>query len=136
VQAEALTYNVHALAGEVQDLTIAAPQGRLDRVLLNLLQNAVRFNRPGGEVWVEAGKDELGQVRIVVRDTGVGIALEDQSRIFERFYRIDKSRSRDTGGTGLGLAIVKHIVERMSGTVTVESTLGKGSVFTVLLPPA
>jgi two-component system phosphate regulon sensor histidine kinase PhoR len=72
----------------------------------------------------------------MVRDTGIGIRFEDMPRIFERLYRADKSRSRESGGTGLGLAIVKHTVEKMSGTVSVESRLGKGSVFTVVLPAA
>ncbi|HTS62720.1 MAG TPA: ATP-binding protein [Candidatus Acidoferrales bacterium] len=135
VQEEARGYKVQVLAGNVEDVKIAAPRGRLDRVLLNLLHNAIRFNRPGGEVWVEAAQAGV-QVKVVVRDTGVGIAFEDLPRIFERFYRVDKSRSRETGGTGLGLAIVRHTVEKMSGTVTVESTLGKGSEFTVVLPAA
>jgi len=133
VEAEALKYQVKANAGEVEDIEIVAPRGRLDRVLLNLLDNAIRFNRPGGEAWVEAAQSG-GQVRIVVRDNGIGIGFEDLPRIFERFYCADKSRSRETGGTGLGLAIVKHIVERMSGTVSADSRWGKGSVFTVTLP--
>jgi len=72
----------------------------------------------------------------VVSDSGVGIPSEDRPRIFERFYRVDKARSRQVGGTGLGLSIVKHVVERMSGAVRVESQLGKGSTFTLLLPHA
>ena len=136
VEAEALAHEVTAMAGEVEDVEVAAPRGRLDRVLLNLLHNAIRFNRPGGEVRVEASRGQGGEVRIMVRDTGIGIRFEDMPRIFERLYRADKSRSRESGGTGLGLAIVKHTVEKMSGTVSVESRLGKGSVFTVVLPAA
>ena len=75
-------------------------------------------------------------MRIKVADSGIGIPSEDLPRIFERFYRVDKARSRDVGGTGLGLSIVKHIVERMGGTVGVESQLGKGSTFTLTLPAA
>ena len=71
-----------------------------------------------------------------VEDTGSGIPEADQARVFERFYRVDKARSREVGGTGLGLSIVKHVIEQMHGTVTVESQLGKGSRFTVLLPRA
>jgi two-component system phosphate regulon sensor histidine kinase PhoR len=73
-------------------------------------------------------------VEIVIADTGVGIPSQDLPRIFERFYRIDKARSRQVGGTGLGLSIVKHVVERMNGAIEVESQLGRGSVFTLRLP--
>jgi two-component system phosphate regulon sensor histidine kinase PhoR len=108
---------------------------RLEQAFVNLLDNAVKFNRPDGEVWVEAGCTAEGKVRITVADNGIGIPSDDLPRIFERFYRVDKARSRDVGGTGLGLSIVKHIVERMGGTVSVESQLGKGAKFTMLLPP-
>jgi two-component system, OmpR family, phosphate regulon sensor histidine kinase PhoR len=107
---------------------------RLEQALINLLDNAVKFNRAGGEVRVEISLAEGGSVRIVIADTGIGIPSEDRARIFERFYRVDKARSREMGGTGLGLSIVKHVVERMGGSVTVESQLGKGSTFTILLP--
>ena len=106
---------------------------RLEQALLNLMANAIKFNRPGGEVRVSA-EDQSGHVAIVIADTGVGIPSQDVPRIFERFYRVDKARSRQVGGTGLGLSIVKHVVERMKGAITVESQLGKGSTFTLLLP--
>lgn len=109
---------------------------RLEQALVNLLDNAVKFNRPQGKVSVECGPDSGGGVRIAVTDTGIGIPSGDLKRIFERFYRVDKARSRPAGGTGLGLPIVKEVVERMGGTVTVESVLGKGSKFVIVLNAA
>ena len=109
---------------------------RLEQVLVNLLDNAVKFNKADGEVTVECGKQADNQVRISVADTGVGIPSDDLKRIFERFYRVDKARSRPAGGTGLGLPIVKQVVEQMGGTVSVESTLGRGAKFIILLKGA
>lgn len=109
---------------------------RLEQVMVNLLDNAVKFNRPEGEVVVECVPVNQEMVRLSVADSGIGIPNDEVKRIFERFYRVDKSRSRPAGGTGLGLPIVKEVVERMGGTVTVESTLGRGSKFTVLLRAA
>jgi two-component system phosphate regulon sensor histidine kinase PhoR len=106
---------------------------KLHQVLVNLLQNAVNYSPSGGEIVVEA-KSSDRMIDIVVADTGIGIPPEDQPRIFERFYRVDKGRSRELGGTGLGLSIVKHIVEAHGGAVAVESEPGKGSRFTVTLP--
>ena len=106
---------------------------RLEQVMVNLVDNAVKFNRPDGEVVVECGPINQELVRVSVADSGIGIPNDDLKRIFERFYRVDKARSRPAGGTGLGLPIVKEVVEGMGGTVTVESTLGRGSKFTVTL---
>ncbi len=105
----------------------------MEQAVVNLLDNAIKYSSPGSTVEVkaeDAGKD----VRLSIRDCGVGIAKDHLPRLFERFYRVDKARSRNMGGTGLGLAIVKHIVQAHEGTVSVESAPGKGSVFTLIFP--
>jgi two-component system phosphate regulon sensor histidine kinase PhoR len=109
---------------------------RLKQAFLNLLANAIKFNRPEGEVRVRVTQNDEGRVAVVISDTGVGIPSQDLPRIFERFYRVDKARSRQVGGTGLGLSIVKHVIERMNGAITVDSQVGKGTTFQVLLPAA
>jgi signal transduction histidine kinase len=99
----------------------------------NLLDNAIRYTPSGGKIGAELEK--VGDEAVLrISDTGEGIPTRDIERVFERFYRVDSARSRATGGTGLGLAIVKHVVEGHRGSVTVESELGAGSVFTVRLP--
>ena len=95
----------------------------------NLVQNAIRYNKPNGSVWVEVHGGD--QPRLVVKDNGIGIPADEQQRIFERFYRVDKSRSKSTGGTGLGLAIVKHIVARNNAKLDMESEPGKGTDISV-----
>ena len=147
-----------------QRVLIDGNEPLMEQVMTNLVSNAIRYNRPGGEVVVavdtestpavlgrcdkEAGADEMRfgprshvarpidfvQAVVRVMDTGVGISPDEQQKIFERFYRVDKSRSKETGGTGLGLAIVKHAVEHHNGSIEVESELGKGSVFSVRFP--
>jgi two-component system, OmpR family, phosphate regulon sensor histidine kinase PhoR len=107
---------------------------RFEQALLNLLDNAVKFNRENGEVGVQVARRPEGRVEVCIWDTGIGIPALDLTRIFERFYRVDKARSRQVGGTGLGLSIVKHAIEQMNGTITVESALGQGSRFTISLP--
>ena len=102
----------------------------LEEILYNLCDNAVAYNVEGGRVTVTVA-DTPGGARVAVADTGVGIPREDQERVFERFYRVDKSRSRETGGTGLGLAIVKHIVQIHDARLELISTLGKGTKITV-----
>lgn len=105
----------------------------IDLILTNLFDNAINYSMDGGQV--DAGLEDLGdKVKIWVKDNGIGIPARDLTRIFERFYRVDKARSRKTGGTGLGLSIVKHAVENLDGQVTVESIEGKGSIFHVVLP--
>ncbi len=110
-----------------------ADERGIEDVLLNLLDNAVKYTPPGGLVEIR-GQNQDGRCIIAVRDTGIGIDGKHLSRIFERFYRVDKGRSREMGGTGLGLSIVKHLVTAMDGEVEVQSTPGEGSVFTVTLP--
>ena len=102
-------------------------------VISNLLDNAIRYNKKGGWVKVES-KEMDGKVEISVSDNGIGIPKDSIERVFERFYRVDKSRSRESGGTGLGLSIVKNGMEKMGGEVRVESTQGEGSVFTLTFP--
>ncbi len=106
---------------------------KIHQVLVNLLQNAINYTPEGGRIDVEGRVAEKG-VEISVADTGIGIPEGDLPRIFERFYRVDKSRSRELGGTGLGLSIVRHIVEAHGGSITVQSRLNKGSRFTFFLP--
>jgi signal transduction histidine kinase len=101
----------------------------------NLLDNAIKYNRPGGKVEILVADGE-GEVTVSISDTGIGIPEREQRKIFERFYRVDKARSRETGGTGLGLSIVKHIAEFHGGSVSVESTPGYGSTFRLTLPAA
>ncbi len=136
LESEARSRGVTISVDGIEDAQVAADRGRLEQALINLLDNAIKFNHRGGEVHVKAGPTNEGAVRIAIADTGIGIPSEDHSRIFERFYRVDKARSREMGGTGLGLSIVNHIVERSGGSVSVESSLGKGSTFTILLPAA
>jgi two-component system phosphate regulon sensor histidine kinase PhoR len=114
---------------------IKADRGRIRQVLINLLDNALKFTVEEGTISVEVRLNPgRAGVELHVTDQGIGIPPADLPRIFERFYRVDKARSREQGGTGLGLAIVKHIVEAHRGHVSVESTLGRGSDFCVTLP--
>ncbi|NLG86987.1 MAG: cell wall metabolism sensor histidine kinase WalK [Firmicutes bacterium] len=112
-----------------------ADRNRLEQVLMNLIVNAINNTPAGGTITVRVGA-EGDEVVVAVVDTGRGIASKELPRIFERFYRVDKARTREAGGTGLGLAIVKHIVEAHGGSIRVESELGRGSTFTFYLPKA
>jgi len=105
----------------------------LEQAVINLVDNAIKYSEPGKTVWLSADADADGTA-IRVRDEGCGIAAEHLPRLFERFYRVDKARSRNLGGTGLGLSIVKHIVQAHAGTIAVESTPGVGTTFTIRLP--
>jgi two-component system phosphate regulon sensor histidine kinase PhoR len=115
------------------EVVVKANARLLEQAVGNLLDNAIKYSEAGSSVDIEVVKNKK-EVAIAVRDHGGGMAPEHLSRLFERFYRVDKGRSRELGGTGLGLAIVKHIIQAHGGRVAVESTLGKGSTFTLLLP--
>ena len=110
---------------------INANKDMISELLENLCNNAIRYNNKNGNVIVEVGTKD-GHAFLQVRDTGIGIPKEHQERVFERFYRVDKSRSKQTGGTGLGLAIVKHIVAIHDAELTLDSEVGKGTTITVL----
>lgn len=132
-----LTPQGHKLSFEMDaDSEIAGSPTELQSAMSNLLSNAVRYTPGGGEVAVSWRILPDGRGEYAVRDTGPGIAAEHLPRLTERFYRIDRSRSRETGGTGLGLAIVKHIAQRHGAELRIESTLGKGSRFALLFPAA
>jgi signal transduction histidine kinase len=117
---------VPAVRGSARDLSL---------MVRNLIDNAVRYTGDGGSVDVSV-RAEPGRVVIRVADTGIGIPQRELPRIFERFYRVDRARSRETGGTGLGLSIVRHVTENHGGEVGAESELGQGTVFEVRLPTA
>lgn len=134
VEKEAEARGVTLVREEIQDLHVMGTRLRLEQAVLNLVANAIKFNQAGGEVRIRVVSDSPGEVSITISDTGVGIPSQDLPRIFERFYRVDKGRSRQVGGTGLGLTIVKHVIERMHGTIEVQSQLRHGSTFTVRLP--
>lgn len=124
------------LTNDVQGFTVSGDTHRLDQVFANLVDNAIKYGRQNGTVAVGGKKLEDGKLEIFVRDDGPGIPPESLDRVFERFYRVDKARSRDQGGTGLGLSIVKHIVQSHGGSVWVKSELGKGATFFFTLPDA
>jgi len=123
-----------AVAGTEQWANISP--GRLRELVINLMSNAVKYNVPGGSVTVTAERAEEGMVRLRVKDTGIGIPEEDQPRVFERFYRVDKGRSKKAGGTGLGLAIVKHTTALYGGRIDLKSKPGEGTEITITLPEA
>jgi signal transduction histidine kinase len=119
--------------GQMPDLVVKGDEARLRELFMNLLDNAIRYTPAPGTISVSLRRQ--GQMAVVaITDTGVGIPAEDIPFIFERFYRVDKSRSRTEGGTGLGLAICRHIAEAHGGKIEVKSQVGAGSTFSVWLP--
>ena len=124
------------LVNELPELTASADPNRTQQVLSNLVDNAIKYGRAGGTVTISGRSVDDAKVELCVTDDGPGIPEEARERVFERFYRVDKARSREQGGTGLGLSIVKHIVQSHGGRVWVESEIGKGSRFYFSLPQA
>lgn len=117
-------------------LRARADSDRLQQVLFNLIENAIKYGRNDGTVTIDGKQNSEGSVELWVQDNGPGIPTEARDRVFERFYRVDRARSRETGGTGLGLSIVKHIVQAHGGEVWVKSELGQGATFYFTLPQA
>jgi len=138
IDAEALSAGAHRFAADIVSVRVRGSASELRSAIGNLLTNAVRYTPRDGDIFVAVRLAEApqGEVIIEVRDSGIGIAQEHIPRITERFYRVDRSRSRETGGTGLGLAIVKHVVQRHRGRMEIESSLGHGSTFRLILPAA
>jgi two-component system, OmpR family, phosphate regulon sensor histidine kinase PhoR len=130
-QAEQKEIIVHV--DKPKELTVAADLTGVKQIIINLLANAINYTPKGGEVTILA-EEEDERIHLMVKDTGIGIPEESLARIFERFYRVDKARSRNTGGTGLGLAIVKHIVELHKGKIEVESEVNVGTTFHIYFP--
>ncbi|MGP8219003.1 MAG: sensor histidine kinase [Limisphaerales bacterium] len=124
------------LVNDLPELIAMADTNRLEQVFANLVDNAIKYGRAEGTVIVGGHKTDVDKLEIFVQDDGPGIPPESLDRIFERFYRVDKARSREQGGTGLGLSIVKHIVQNHGGKVWVKSELGKGATFFFTLPQA
>jgi two-component system phosphate regulon sensor histidine kinase PhoR len=137
LDARGLSGGRHRLAFDWgQDIEVAGNEAELLSAVTNLVSNGVRYTPEGGMVAVSWRRRPDGGGEVAVRDTGPGIAADHLPRLTERFYRVDGSRSRDTGGTGLGLAIVKHVAQRHGGELLIESTVGEGSCFTLVLPAA
>ncbi|MGA2241348.1 MAG: ATP-binding protein [Verrucomicrobiota bacterium] len=124
------------LVNDLPELTVTADANRLEQVLANLVDNAIKYGRADGTVIIGGQKADADKIEIYVQDNGPGIPPESLDRIFERFYRVDKARSREQGGTGLGLSIVKHIVQTHGGKVWAKSEPGKGATFFFTLPLA
>lgn len=119
---------------ETEPVYVHGNHSLLSELLVNLLDNAVKYNRQNGQVSVKLSKTADNHMVITVSDTGIGIPKDKQNRVFERFYRVESSRSKETGGTGLGLAMCKHIISRHHGTVTLDSVEGRGTTITVTMP--
>lgn len=133
--AEALSGGRHSLHFDIADhIDLRGRESEITSAFSNLISNAIRYTPDGGRISVRWYDDGEGELRFEVSDSGIGIPAEHLPRLSERFYRVDRSRSRETGGTGLGLAIVKHVLTRHQGRLDIQSEVGKGSTFTAVLP--
>lgn len=133
VKAENMNINISFATNTPENIIVLGDLERIEQVMTNLIANAINYSHKKGEVWVEI-EESPEKVKISVKDNGIGIATEHQDRIFERFYRTEASRSRNSGGSGLGLSIVKHILEAHGQKISVESKLNEGSNFYFYLP--
>jgi two-component system phosphate regulon sensor histidine kinase PhoR len=133
-EAEAARKGVGLATQVPEGLVVRADRDRLSQILVNLVDNAVKFTPAGGQVTLDAARTAPDAVEVRVADTGIGIPSIDLPRLTERFYRVDKARSRELGGTGLGLAIVKHLVQAHGGTLAIDSELGRGATVRFTLP--
>ena len=133
MEGKALSLGRHHITLETEDISLIGDADEIRSAAMNLVSNAVRYTPDGGTIAVSWKRSGMGAA-LSVKDTGIGIEAKHIPRLTERFYRVDKGRSRDTGGTGLGLAIVKHVLRRNGGELRIESTPGKGSTFTMVFP--
>jgi signal transduction histidine kinase len=120
-------------ANSIQEIIVRGDKTRLQQLFTNLIDNAIKFTPEGGAIHITVEKNN-GSVQVKIKDNGVGIPKEEQEKIFKRFYRVDKSRSKETGGVGLGLSISEWIAQAHQGRIEVDSELNQGSTFTVFLP--
>ena len=131
-QGNALEKNIN-IVFDLENIKVYLDKDKISQVIVNLLSNAIRYTNNGGSIYVSAYK-ENGNIKIHFKDNGIGMPKESLDYIFERFYRVDESRSKYTGGIGVGLTIVKSIIDLHKGKIEVESELNKGSEFIVTLP--
>ena len=135
MQNNAVTNNIQIIRDYKIDSPVFILEDDMFQILFNLVENGIKYNRPGGALKLTLSREAQNAI-INISDTGVGIPEESLAHIFERFYRVDKARSRSTGGSGLGLSIVRNLIERNNGQIRVTSKLGEGTEFTITFPIA